>query len=362
MLKSLIIRNFRNLSVPKVQLSPGYTVIVGENGQGKTNLLEAIYLLAYGKPLRGSKDEVINWNEDEAVVAGETESSKIQIVFRRSRETQVFLNNKLKSVSNIFGKFLAVVFCPQEVELISGSPVLRRNFLDRLISTSNRDYLFNLLSYERALGHKNRLLKEQASSTSLESWDKQLAAFGSKIWLVREQTAQALNQILKSESLRLVGKPVSLKYKSPIVEDSPKEAEKKFLQRLLAQKDLERRYLATIFGPHRDDFKVIMEETRDKTIIEKDLAVFGSRGEQRQGVILCKLACAKLFSQLFHQTASLLLDDVAGELDENNRRLLLANLPTTQAIVTTASLEVLPEEIRKKAAVLTVKEGKLLAS
>src|SRR4030042_5203387 len=141
MLKSLIIRNFRNLSVPKVQLSPGYAIIGGENGQGKTNLLEAIYLLAYGKPLRGSKDEAINWNEDESVVVGETESSKIQIIFRRGRETQVFINNKLKALSNLFGKFLAVVFYPQEIELLTGPPALRRNFLDRLISTSNKDYL-----------------------------------------------------------------------------------------------------------------------------------------------------------------------------------------------------------------------------
>ena len=362
MLKGLSVRNFRNLSIPKLNLSSGRTILVGENGQGKTNLLEAVYLLAYAKPLRGTKEEAINWQEDEAAIFGETEGSKIQIPLRRSHETGVFINNKPRAVSALFGKFLTVIFYPQEIELITGPPSLRRNFLDRLIATVDKDYLLNLISYQRALSHKNRLLKERAEATNLEVWDKQLASLGSRIWLVREEALSTLNQIFKLESTRLVGKPLSLEYKNPVAGVTTKEAENIFLRKLAAQKELERQYLVTIFGPHRDDFRIIVEETRNKSIIEKDLSTFGSRGEQRQGAILLKLASAKFFGRDLHQTATLLLDDVASELDANNRQLLLTNLPANQAIITTTSLESLPEGIKRKATIFTIKEGKVLAN
>lgn len=359
MLRELKVINLRNLAVPKLKLATGCNVFVGENAQGKTNALEAIYTLAYGKPLRGSRDEIINWQQEEAAVFGETERDKIKIVFRRERETQAFINDKPKPLSALLGRLLVVIFYPQEIELLTGPPALRRNFLDRLIATSDKNYLFNLINYQKALGHKNRLLKEKAPSESLEAWDKQLAVFGSKIWLVRRQTADTLNEILRLEAHRLIGKPIFFEYKNPLDGCKNRELIKKFTLGLAAQKKLESRYLATVYGPHRDDFRAIIEETREKSIIEKDLGTFASRGEQRQGVILLKLICGKFLKGVFHKEALFLLDDVASELDINNRQLLFDNLPASQTIVTAASLESLPESFRKKATIFRVKEGKI---
>jgi len=361
MLKVLGVRNFRNLQIPETELSPDGTVILGENGQGKTNVLEAIYLLAYGTTFRGTKSEAINWDEEEATVFGETEAGSIQITLSREKETKIVVNNKLKNRLSLLGKFSTVFFHPQEIELIAGPPELRRRFLDRLIGTTDKEYLLNLISYYRALRNKNRLLKTRnQNAAELEIWDKNLAALGVKVWLVREKVVTTLNQILKQEAARIVGKPLLLEYENAVTGLEGAQAEKAFLRALALQKELERRYLATVFGPHRDDFKIIMEETRNHNIRQKDLAAFGSRAQQRQAVILLKLAQAKFFAKAFQKSPTLLLDDVAGELDEVNRELLFANLPSGQAIITTTSVEFLPERIRKKATTLTVKEGRIL--
>lgn len=361
MLKNLSTRNFRNLQIPKVEIPSGTTAIVGGNGQGKTNILEAIYLLAYGAPFRGTRAESISWGEEEATVFGETEGGSIQIILSREKETKILVNNKPKSRLDLLGRFNAVFFHPQEIELVVGAPELRRRFLDRLIGTTDKDYLLTLINYYRALRNKNHLLKTRAENAAeLEIWDKNLAALGTKVWLVREKTLATLNQILKQETGRIVGRSLFLEYKNPLMGLEGKQAEKAFLQAQALQKDLERRYLATVFGPHRDDFRIIMEETRNHNIRQKDLTAFGSRAQQRQAVILLKLAQAKFFTQGFQKKPTLLLDDVAGELDEVNRELLFANLPTGQVIITTTSAEFLPERIRKKTTLLTVREGRIL--
>ena len=141
-----------------------------------------------------------------------------------------------------------------------------------------------------------------------------------------------------------------------------REAERAYLKTLLSQQELERRFRVTLFGPHRDDFKISAEEESGKTIIQKDLANFGSRAEQRQAAILLKFAESRLFAKFFGQAPTLLLDDITSELDSKNRELLLEHLTNGQYIITTTSLDSLPENIRSKARVLAVKNGEVAAS
>ena len=360
MLKALGVKNFRNLNIPKLTLTPGYTVIVGDNAQGKSNILEAIYLLSSGKPFRGTKNQALNWSAQEALVSGETDAGKIQIVISREDDTKISIDGKPKNLLALFGKFAATLFYPGEIELASGPPVGRRSWLDRLIATTDKTYLYNLLNYYRSLRNKNRLLKNNTGDMGqLEVWNNNLAAFGTKIWLTREEIVTRGNQTLKKVAKASIEKEIFLRYKNPVAGLEEAEAKKAFLKTLNSQKELEARVMATVFGPHRDDFEIILEEESGQNILQENLSLFGSRGEQRQAVIALKLTEYAYFKEAFSKSPSVLLDDPFSELDEKNRQLLLASLSAQQTILTTTSIDFLPTYIKKKARILVVKRGEV---
>ena len=364
MLKSLSVKNFRNLSITDLKLKPGVTVIVGGNGQGKTNLIEAVYVLSYGRPFRGEKKETINWNSQEAEIFGETTRGTIRIFLRRDGETRVVVNNKTKPLAAVFGRFVSVLFHPGEIELIGGPPALRRSWLDKLIATIDRSYLFDLVNYNRTIINRNRLLKisgGKAAEEELETWDRVLAKYGVGIWKTRETQLEALNRIIRKSAIGLVGKQLSIDYKIPIGLVNEQADKKSFLGSLKERRGLDRRILLTSFGPHRDDFRVIVEEADNQTIIEKDIGLFGSRAEQRQATILLNLACAELFSQVFGEAPTILLDDVTSELDEKNKNLLLTHINAQQILITVSSLDQLTDPFRRKATVFKIDGGKIIA-
>ncbi len=358
MLSSLSVKNFRNLNIDKLDFKQGVVVIVGDNGQGKTNLLEAIYFLSYGKSFRGPKAQIIKWKHETANIIGEAGRDKIELRINRDEKNIALVNSKQKRHSALIGRFVSVIFHPEEIEVISGSPNLRRAWLDKLISTIDKNYLFNLVNYQKALHNKNRLLKTvSASKEQLEVWNETLAKLGSKIWRRREEVAKEISQILKNESSTLIGKKLIFNYSNPLVGKTKIEAERVFLKLLEAQREVEERIQVTVFGPHRDDFKIIKEETSDKTILQKELAEYGSRAEQRQAVLLLKIVEAKVFKDYFKEAPSILLDDAASELDKKNRELFLSRLWARQIFITTTSLETLPEEVRKKSQKLRMEKG-----
>lgn len=362
MLKTLKVKNFRNLGISQLEFRPGFTILIGENGQGKTNILEAIYFLSYGKSFRGAVATAINWHENEARILGKADNVDIEIIVRRDQENKFLINSKPKNLSALLGRFTSVAFHPQEIELVFGPPALRRAWLDRLIATTDKNYLYELINYQKALRNRNKLLKTGGfQTTEMEVWDQSLAAHGTKIWQTRERTVSVLVQLLKGLARPLVGKLVVLVYKNPILGKEGPAAESLYLKILASQRDVERRFQVTLFGPHRDDFKIIAEEERGPNIVQKDLAVFGSRAEQRQAAALLKLSEAKLFARVFGKAPTILLDDIASELDSKNRELLLGHLSASQIIITTTSLDPLPAVVRNKARVLVVKDGDVAA-
>jgi len=363
MLKALSVRNFRNLLTAKIKFSPGIIIIIGDNGQGKTNLLESIYFLSYGKPFRGLKAQAINWHKNEATIAGETEKDRIEIIIHRDQENKTFINGKQKKAISILGRFVSIVFRPEEIEIINGPPPLRRTWLDKLIATINKNYLYNLVNYQRTLQNKNKLLKlSSPDPAQLVVWNRGLAKYGSRIWQEREAVTAVINQNLRRESQKLVGKKVFLDYKNPLSGKDGQLAESLYLNKLASQENLERRLQATIFGPHRDDFKIIIEEKMGKNILQKELASFGSRAEQRQAVLLLKMNEAKIFADFFGEAPVILLDDAASELDERNRQLLFSHLYARQIFITSTSLEALPEAVKSKAQILKVENGRFTSN
>lgn len=360
MLKTLLVKNFRNLAIPEVKFTGGSTIIIGSNGQGKTNLLEAMHCLSYGRSFRGSKKETINWYEREARVLGLTDRESIEIIFRREDESRILINNKQKRFSQLIGKFVSVLFHPEDMLILTGGPSLRRAWLDKLISTINKNYLFALVRYQKALLQKNKVLKNLDSlRDQLEIWNNHLSKHGSYLWKVRSETIEIANKILKVQSGRLAGKTIFLKYETPLAKIKDAARQKTYQRMLDAQLPSERRFQVTIFGPHRDDFKIFAEEIAGRQLLQKDLSRFGSRGEQRQALVLLKLTEGKIFGEFFKEPPSILLDDVASELDHKNKKLLFDHLFARQVFITTTDLRALPADVVKKAKILKIAGGGL---
>ena len=358
MIRQLTVKNLRNLNIQEKTIQPGYNIIVGENGQGKTNFLESLYILAYGKSFRDEKSKIINWEENEARVVGKTDRDVLEVVIRKDRDNRVFINAKLKKTSALLGRFVCVVFHPKEIDIVSGPPSLRRAWLDRLISTADKKYLQNLIEYNRSVQNRNKLLKVSSDDSQIEVWDKNLSKLGTKIWSTRGKTLNKVNQVLRKESARLTQKEMFLDHENPLLRVDDRDKEERYLGELLSRRAADRKLFVTTFGPHRDDFKIIFEQKQRQNILQKEISYFGSRAEQRQSVLLLKIAEARLFSDHFEESPTILLDDVASELDERNRE-LLTFLHAKQVFITTTTLDLLPKQILAKAKIFKMKNGDL---
>src|SRR4030066_645833 len=217
MLKSIAVEKFRNLNKVKLSFSRNVNIIIGDNGQGKTNLLEAIYLLSYAKSFRANKSQIINWQADWARVAGLTDKDEIEIKLQRDQETQAFINKKKKRLTELLGRFVSVIFYPEEIGMIGGPPNLRRSWLDKLGSVTSRKYLSDLVDYQKSLLNKNKLLKSPSPDLEqIEIWNKNLAKLGTRIWQAREQNTREINRMLEIYSTRLLGRRVLLEYTNPM--------------------------------------------------------------------------------------------------------------------------------------------------
>ena len=357
MIKVLTAKNIRNLSIEALAFHPGVNIVVGQNGQGKTSLIEAIFILAYGKSFIADKAKVIDWRQTEARVFGQTEGTTIEILLRRDRENKILINGKQKGLATLLGKFLCVAFHPRDIEIITGSPTTRRSWLDRLLSTLDRIYLLNLIKYNKVIQNRNRVLRTADEESQLEVWDKSAAKLGAALWVKRQEVINQVNNLFKIEAERLTTRNVFLEYKVGI-NTADKRAEEKYLKELLQTRENDRKLLATTFGPHRDDFKIIFEEKEDQKIIQKEIASFGSRAQQRQSVLLLKLAEMRLLTEEFGEYPTFLLDDIASELDETNRG-FLAELKAKQMIISTTSLELLPKRLVNKAHLYKMERGEI---
>lgn len=358
MLKTITIEKFRNLQKTKLDFSRTVNIIVGDNGQGKTNLLEAIYLLSHGKSFRASKAQTIHWRADWAQIVGFTETDKIEIRLYRNQENQAFINNKKKGLIALLGRFVSAIFYPEEIGMINGPPNGRRAWLDRLGSVTDKSYLHDLVNHQKSLANKNKILKSpRPDQDQIDIWNKNLVKAGIKIWRRRLQIIDEINQVLSARSNKLVGHIILLEYTNPLSVKKERLTEEAYFRKLNSQRDLERRFQATLFGPHRDDFKIIKEEPDGNSIIQKNLGPFGSRAEQRQAIILLGLAEAKVFTNYFGQAPVLILDDAGSELDKGNRELLFEHLPARQVFISTTSLDLLPKPLVAKGRIFKVKKG-----
>lgn len=375
---SLTLVDFRNYASQQFRFSGLLHVLTGQNAQGKTNALEAIILLATGRSPRASKDvEFIRWGADMARVAAEVKREfgpvTIDVVVRPGVAKRIRVNGQpIRRLRDLFGNLNVVAFTPDDLQLVKGSPSLRRQFLDYEIAQVSSSYRDRLSRYHRALRQRNAVLRQvaegQAPANRLEPWDAQLLEHGVPIIIKRAEMVNALSrwaqrihrQITRGvESLVLAYEPFFATDESGEFSESPDHAmwtdpsiaARRFEEALYKMRPIELRRGVSMVGPQRDDIRFVIDG--------RDLRAYGSQGQQRTAVLACKLAEIAYMEEEVGEPPILLLDDVMSELDSTRRNFLVTAVQDrVQTFITSAHLGDLGEEIVKKAEVFHIRSGR----
>ena len=343
----LKLKNFRNYSQLDIDFSRDINILVGHNAQGKTNIVEAIYLTAIGKSHRGNKDnELIKWQEDffkvNTLIERDKHKYDIDLSYSKERKKRLKINGVSKDkLSSLMNYLNVVLFSPEELELIKGGPALRRRFLDVLLSQISPKYFHALQQYSKIINQRNAYLRELKLDLSkdknlLEIWDMQLSKFGAEIVCKRVNILKQIVEKAKKHHLNISdGKEtIDVSYIS-FFEDSSDVSEENLMEYLynIFQKgrnnDIKRGH--TLNGPHRDDLKI--------SINNYDARIYASQGQQRSLALALKMAELECLEEDIKDKPVLLLDDVMSELDEKRRYFLLTEISgRVQTFITTTDL------------------------
>ena len=358
-IKRLQMLNYRNYNVLDISLGPHVNVFMGDNAQGKTNILEGIYYCAFARSHRTSKDrELINWNSDNALlsvtVGRERLDKRIDISILKDGKKAIQINKiKIKKIGELFGNFNVVMFSPEDLKIIKDSPGVRRKFIDMELCQLNPKYYYNLVQYNKVLNERNSILRNKnINKDILDIYDMQLVEFGYNIIIDRLEYIQKLNKYsTKIHSDITSGKEkIEFKYISTIKDlENIKENFYSLLEKNRSR-DCERGI--TSIGPHRDDFTVLINDIDTKS--------YGSQGQQRTAVLTIKFSSLKIIKELTGEHPVLLLDDVLSELDFSRKRYILSTIGDIQTIITCTGIEDLYEYLDDKSKVFKVKDGEIL--
>lgn len=345
-IKRLKVENFRNLEKLDIEFSDGVNIIYGNNAQGKTNIIEAIYIFSFGKSFRANKDiELLKFDKEYFL-------SNIEIM-KKDRELEMdfgfdkISNKKMikvngviqKKISDIIGKLNVVVFKPEDIKIVTDAPSVRRKYIDYLISSISKGYLENITKYKKVLEERNNLLKEikvklkgnrvleKNDEDFLDVYDKLLSKLNYEIYNERKRVIEKLNNYIYGIHLKLTenyinNEKLHIKYVSNVEEDIQKMYNDLIKSRL---NDINKGY--TSFGIHRDDYII--------SINSLDVSIYGSQGQKKSSIISLKLSEFKVIEEVIGEKPVLLLDDYMSELDERRRLKFLDIIEDIQIIITT---------------------------
>ncbi|HBB76937.1 MAG: hypothetical protein A2186_03420 [Candidatus Levybacteria bacterium RIFOXYA1_FULL_41_10] len=345
MLKSLSLQSFRSYKKSDFDFDGKTTLIVGVNTSGKTNLIEAIFLLSRGKSFRTDKDpQMIQYEKDLARLRGKTDEESLEVVLttgdiqgKRTPFKKFMVNGVSKRRLDFTGFLPTVLFSPEDLELIIGSPSLRRRFLNDVLEQSDRDYRLALISFEKGIRQRNALL-DRAKDTGrrneeqFEYWDRIVIDNGAVLTQKRQEYIEYLNKEPK-EILDF-----EIEYDKSVISE----------ERLYQYRDAELGAGVTLVGPHRDDFIVYLKNSKDR----HDIKHFGSRGQQRLAILQLKLLELLYLEKVLDRKPTLLLDDVFSELDTGHIDLILGIKNFDQAIITTTHEEFVGKKFLKDMSVI----------
>ena len=335
-IKSLELADYRNYASLELQFDKGTNILYGDNAQGKTNILEAIYVAATTKSHKGSKDkEIVNFDKDEAhirtYIEKENVQTRVDMHLRKSKSKGIAVDGqKLKKAADLLGICNVVFFSPEDLGIIKNGPAERRRFIDMELCQLDNIYLYNLNNYNKIVNQRNKLLKDMFINPDLREtlniWDMQLVSYGSKIIERRRVFVDQLNEIIYDIHKKLSGDKEELKIVyEPNVEVNDFEKNMKY------SRDRDIKAKMTTVGPHRDDFSIMVGGI--------DIRRFGSQGQQRTAALSLKLSEIELVKKITKDNPVLLLDDVLSELDSNRQNYLLNSIGGIQTIITCTGLE-----------------------
>jgi DNA replication and repair protein RecF len=313
-------------------------IIYGDNAQGKTNILESMYVCATSKSHRGSKDrEIIRFDNDESYIKVNVKKNdmnyRIDMHLKKNKPKGIAVNGiPIKRAVELFGILNIVFFSPEDLNIIKNGPSERRRFIDMELSQLDKIYLDCLINYNKVVNQRNSLLKEYAFSgrediiSSLDIWDMQLVKYGNDVIKSREKFVKEINDLVKSIHTKLSGDREQLEI---IYEPCVKEQD--FESELVRVRDRDLKFKCTNIGPHKDDMCFLINGM--------DVRKYGSQGQQRTAALSLKLAEIELVKQIIHDTPVLFLDDVLSELDSRRQNFLLDSIGNIQTMITCTGLD-----------------------
>jgi DNA replication and repair protein RecF len=334
-ISSLTLSNFRNYEKEKIEFSPSTNVIYGDNAQGKTNILEAVYLFSQGKSHRTKSDkELIKFGESFSKLSIDFHDSERDYTalmqLNRGGKKSIKINHvQLTKLSMLMNYLNVVMFSPEDLDLVKGSPGARRRFIDAAISQLYPGYLVSLIDYHKALGQKNSLLKSlraagKRSDITLSVWNEQLAAEGAKIMKYRNDFITLLNKFAAVIQAEISGEQLSIAYLPSIKGEAV--TKEQFYEYLENHQQREIDFASSLFGIQRDDLVI--------TINDNEARIYGSQGQQRTATLSMKMAQADYIHHVKGEYPVLLLDDIMSELDINRRMYLSKKIRDKQVLIT----------------------------
>ena len=335
-IKYLELDNFRNYESLKLEFDKGVNILYGDNAQGKTNILEAIYVSATTKSHRGNKDgEIININAEEAHIKTYLDKEglerRVDMHLRKSKSKGIAVDKvKLKKNSEILGLLNVVFFSPEDLSIIKDAPSKRRRFVDMELCQLDSIYLYDLNNYNKAINQRNKILKDinfnRDYRDMLHIWDAQIISLGKKIIERRKSFIDQLNDIIYDIHQSLSGQKEEL-----LIKYEPYVTTEDFERVIKANYEKDIRTKMTNAGPHRDDFSFYTNDM--------NLRIYGSHGQQRTAALSLKLSEIELVKKITKDIPVLLLDDVLSELDSNRQKHLLDHIGDIQTIITCTGLD-----------------------
>lgn len=338
-IEKIRLQNFRNYENLEIDLNKNINIIYGENAQGKTNIIESIFLCAFGKSFRTSKEkEMIKFNKEKSLVEAfyqkKDRDGKIKIELGNKK--QISLNGiKIKKLSELLGNINIVIFTPEDINILRDGPAKRRRFLDMMIGQLRPNYVYNLNMYTKTIEQRNNYLRqikeENKPEDMLEIWDEKLAEYGEKVYIYRKEFIEKLYNKINEIHGNITDNKETLK----IEFISNCDNKEKYLKLLKERRKLDIIKGFTTKGIHRDDFVIYING--------KEVNIYGSQGQNRTVVLSLKIAELNVIYEEIGEYPILLLDDFMSELDEVRRKNFLNNIKNTQVILTCTEKIDLPE-------------------
>lgn len=355
-IESMQLNNYRNYASASLTFSPGVNIFYGDNAQGKTNLMEAVYLCGTSRSHRGSRDrDLIRFGEEEAHIRlmfrRQSLSHRLDLHLKQKKSKGIAIDGMpIRRSSELLGLLHIVFFSPEDLGMIKNGPSMRRRFLDLEMSQLDHGYLQYLTSYNRLLSERNNLLKQisvfpQLRET-LDGWDAQLLDAGRELIRKREKFIRHIHAMMREIHGKLTGNREEMRvfYEKNVEADAFGEA-------LLERRDRDIRMGSTSVGPHRDDMGFQVNGI--------DIRKFGSQGQQRTAALALKLSEIRLIEQVSGDKPVLLLDDVLSELDSHRQNYLLENIADIQTMITCTGLEDFVNKRMRLDRIFYVEQGKI---